>query len=353
MKKPEFALNAVFAKVRCLYGNRLTDKNYSELLNMRSVNEIAEYLKTKTAYSEIFEGLNTAGELHRARLEELLSNKTYNDLERVIRFQKYAGSDLYEYFIIKFDTVQLMNAMSSIQSGSSDYLFTFPVFYNERSKLDLYRLAQAKSYEALLKTAENTIYYDTLRSAVSKYRLTNNLTDVQSEFRNFTDREFIKLAAGKKKNTLSNKDELGSLYRTMKDIHLIKVLYRMIRFYVSGETSKNIAEPTLTGFTRRQFEELTNARTFDSLGEAVSKTYLSGAVSGKNGEEVFRSADGYLYKVLKNAVSRSNDPDTVMFAYFHLCDFEVKNIIHIIEGVRYGLPPSEIKPMLNGVSLSQ
>lgn len=350
MKKPDYALNSVFAKVRCLYGKRLTDKNYSELLNLRSVNEVAEYLKTKTSYSEIFEGLHTGGELQRTQLENLLTNKMYNEMESVIRFQKAAGNNLYEYFVIKFDTVQIMSVLGSIETKRGDYLFTFPVFYNERSNLDLYRLAQVKTYDELLSAAEKTIYYDTLRDALAKYRITRNLTEVQAAFRNFTDSEFIKLVAGKKKSTLSDKDELGNLYKMMKDIHLIKVLYRMLRFDISDEATAVLAVPTLTNFTSKQLRELVHAHSAPELDEVISRTYLSGIFTGKKDDDIFHLADEYLVKALTNAVRRSSDPGTVMFAYFHLSEFEIKNIIHIIEGIRYGLSPSEIIPMLSGVS---
>jgi len=36
-------------------------------------------------------------------------------------------------------------------------------------------------------------------------------------------------------------------------------------------------------------------------------------------------------------------------SFLQLEDIEIKNIIHIIEGIRYGLAPSEIEKLLVGV----
>ena len=348
MKMPNFAANAVFAKVRCLYGKRLTAKNYNDLLALHSVNDIAEYLRTKTAYSEIFEGLNVSGEWQRSQLETLLYNKMYNDCESVIRFQKAAGSDLYEYFILKYDTQQIVNVLSSLETKRRDYLFTFPVFYNERSHLNLYRLAQAKTQEDILDGVKGTPYYDTFRDALTKYRVLGNLTVVQAEFRNFLDGEFVKLVAGKKKKTISEKNELGNLYRTMKDVHLIKILYRMKRFTVAPEIIDTIRNPLLTHFTPKQIDTMLLAPDAASLDAIVSETYLGGIVTEQSDRDLSHRADEYLADVFTKAIRRSQDPGTVMFAYCYLCENEIKNIIHIIEGIRYGLSPIEILPMLSG-----
>lgn len=36
----------------------------------------------------------------------------------------------------------------------------------------------------------------------------------------------------------------------------------------------------------------------------------------------------------------------VLMSYIMLTDVEVDDIINIIEGIRYGMPPEQIKPML-------
>ena len=41
-----------------MYGRRLTDKDYEDLLACKTVPEVANYLKNETVYSEILSGLN-------------------------------------------------------------------------------------------------------------------------------------------------------------------------------------------------------------------------------------------------------------------------------------------------------
>lgn len=352
MKMPDFAMNSVFAKVRALYGKRLTVKNYNEMLNLTSINEIAEYLKTKTAYSEIFEGISNTEEFQRSRLENLLFNKMYNEMISVIRFQKAAGNELYEYFIMKYDTQQIIKVLSSLETKSDSYFFTFPAFYNERSKLDLYKMALSKTDDEILECTKNTIYYPTLRDALPKYRLSSTLSVVQADFNFFLDNQFIRLMSSKKKDTLPEKSETVDIYKRINDLSLVKALYRIKRFSLSEGVNTNINPPVVTLFTPKQLDEMIKSETSEQLCEVLSKTYLASLAAKIEDSDIYYATERMLFKMLSDAVSRSNDPQAVMFAYFNFAQAEIRNIIHIIEGIRYGLSPDEIRPMLSCQDIS-
>ena len=67
--------NATVAKIRAMYGNRLKQADYDELVNKSSVAEIAEYLKKNTHYGKMLSSIDTVN-IHRGFLEDLL--KRYN-----------------------------------------------------------------------------------------------------------------------------------------------------------------------------------------------------------------------------------------------------------------------------------
>ena len=50
-----YADNAVKAKAHAMYGKRLTKENYNDMLNCKSLVELANYLKTRTYYRSDFE----------------------------------------------------------------------------------------------------------------------------------------------------------------------------------------------------------------------------------------------------------------------------------------------------------
>lgn len=352
MKLPDYKGNAVYAKVRCIYGRRLTNRNYNDLLGLHSVNEVAEYLKTKTAYSEIFDGISSTSALQRGQLENLLFNKMYNELEAISRFQRAAGNSLYEYFIMKYDIVQLIKVLSSLRTKSDSYIFSFPVFYNERSKLDLYEVAKTKSEEELLSVTKNTIYYPVLKSAVSKYKLTGNLTAVQIEFKHFLDEQLALILFGKKKK-IPKKDDFAALYKTFNDVNTFKNLHRIMRFSVSPVVAQGAVRPVFTALSEKQRRELRASGSASQVETFVENSCYRDIIKKGTKSDFSACADEYLFKIFKNAVSHSSNPDIVMFSYVYLAENEIKNIIHIIEGIRYGLTPVEITPLLCGVSVNK
>lgn len=146
--------NAILAKSRAMYGRRLTERNYTELLNCHSVNEVANYLKNRTAYADIFEGTTTT-DIHRGQLETMLKKRVFDQYASLCRYEMSIGQDFYQYFIVRSDIDQIMSCARFLSTGHpGDYLFAMPAFFNQHTKLDLYALAAVNSFESLLAALE-------------------------------------------------------------------------------------------------------------------------------------------------------------------------------------------------------
>ena len=49
------------------------------------------------------------------------------------------------------------------------------------------------------------------------------------------------------------------------------------------------------------------------------------------------------FRRLEHQIYRSFNAPVVLYAFTQLCSYETSNIIHIIEGIRYGVDPSYIE----------
>ena len=49
------------------------------------------------------------------------------------------------------------------------------------------------------------------------------------------------------------------------------------------------------------------------------------------------------FRKLEHRIYRSFSAPVVLYAFMELCAYEVSNITHIIEGIRYGVDPSYIE----------
>ena len=79
------ASNAILAKARAMYGRRLTDNDYGQLIDCKSVPEVAAYLKSRTSYAHALTGLNE-NDIHRGQLEPVLRQDLYFDIFSLSRY---------------------------------------------------------------------------------------------------------------------------------------------------------------------------------------------------------------------------------------------------------------------------
>ena len=88
--------NVVSAKARAMYGRRLTARNYQEMLNCKSVTEIARYLAANTDYDKVLAGMNDR-EVHRGQLENRLKHKLLADSAALCRYEISISDALATY----------------------------------------------------------------------------------------------------------------------------------------------------------------------------------------------------------------------------------------------------------------
>ena len=91
--------NAVLAKARALYGERLRADDYRRLMGCRTMTELAAALKEHPVYADALADVNPQY-ARRAQLESLLRQSLYNRYDSLCRYDRSAGSKVYEYFTL-------------------------------------------------------------------------------------------------------------------------------------------------------------------------------------------------------------------------------------------------------------
>ncbi len=142
--------NAILAKARTMYGRRLTDKDYEDLLACKTVPEVANYLKNETVYSEILSGLNE-NDVHRGQLETLLRKKIFYEKVSLARFDMNSEKFLSVFFINRMEIEQIMRCISLLNIGrASEYAYEMPVFFEKHTNLNLKSFSEVTNLSELL-----------------------------------------------------------------------------------------------------------------------------------------------------------------------------------------------------------
>lgn len=342
--------SSINTKVHAKMRGTLNNADYDRLVNMRSVPEAAEYLKNNTRFAEIFRGIDVEN-IHRGQLEARLHMLMTRDLKSFLAFSGTSAKFFLSLFAIKDEIVYLKILLRLIMSDSppgfaGTYRFEGD-FYND---IDFTALANAKDFDTFANMLSGTIYGKVFHSFIGHPKRQNLF-----EIENALDLFYRNLVFNYMSKYLS-KNEKGFAEKTFgaeTDIDNIMLIVRAKKYY--GMTADMIYPYICTKSYRLKKEELQSIAEADSdsgMMDAIGKTCYARLFSGglKNAE----SRISVYTLELHSRMFHKNPYSIESILYFiKLKQIEIKNIIMIIEGIRYGVEPETIKGYLIGVTRSQ
>ena len=338
--------NAVLARVRAMYGKRLTPLDYSNLLSCSSNAEIANYLKARTSYGEIFSpsaGIQITAESIEFNLYKELSNR----LQKICTFERMIDDKFYDYYVLKSDIQLIIDAARTLVSTSSLASSYIPGdFFEKRSALNITKLYNAKSAAELIQALEHTRYYPTARKFIGVDGLFD-FSMVEIHLARF----YAEQAKQNSKKLLDKKSakELEEIVDLEIDCLNIANIYRLKKLNTLPEliAAKLIFEHgTIPKKRLIQMLEADSDFEFISL---LEKTKLGKNISLSDliyPESVFSKN---IYKINKRYLRFSSNPDIAVITYIRLLQFEIENITHIVEGKRYNMTNEQISQFLIGI----
>lgn len=339
------ASNAILAKSRALYGKRLKQQDYDELMNSRTINDIVSYLKTRTSYSSSFESANS--QMSTFQVEELLKLDILKTFEKVSRYENAPGREYYGYYLKKNDIEQIMRFIHFLSIGRpQDYLEVLPPFFNKHSDVDFYSLAASRSYDEMLEALKNTVYYGALKPFKDVFadprtyiKIENSLDKVLWE----QEKKIVSRYKG------SERKQIEEILTYRHDMENIVRIYRLKRFGVKEEvTAKEYVNPYFTALKDKDIEKMLKMNTAAEIISAVSNTAYKKYFNSTDFISVEDFTRRAIYSKLCHEIRFSTDPVVAMLCFFFLKENEVDNIIHITEGIRSGASPETISSVLIG-----
>ncbi len=341
----DLSKNATVVKARAMYGNRLKYEHYKELLNKKSVNEVAEYLKKNTHYSEILQNINT-DIIHRGFLEDLIKKHFYQKYEKITRFQLLHKDGFYKYLVKIGEIREILTSVMLLNAGlNEDHISTIPSYLIDKSSFDLLALARIKSLEELLLVIENTPYYDIVKSV----KIINKKIDFLS-CEVMLRTHYIKWLLD-----VVNKDfDKNSQNILLKQIHvhidLINLInsYRMKKYFnaTADEIQQNML-PFYGRMTRKKQLDLYQAKDIDEFVSILNKTVYGNQMVDSNKDVYFEwKLTKLRYRLAKRSLMFSENPAVSIYSLLYLFEIENENITNIIEGIRYKRDISYIENLL-------
>jgi len=342
-----FSNKAIATKARAMYGARVTAADYEELIKKRSVGEVAAYLRDNTHYRDVLSQVE-AGSIHRGQLENFLRSLPYIQYQRLIAFD-FGQQRFYRYRYFRDEIQQVVNLLRYLsgkgQGQASDrYDFRYDQRLVGQTTYDLEKLVQVGSYQELLEFFGDTPYGKILRRFPPDPSGQMDLMGCERELSTYyykgmltiIDREF---SGGARAALREN------IYLSVDWENLTQV-YRLKRFFHSGEDYIRGSILPFSTPSRKLIDQMIAAGTTQELHAALVKGGFP--MEGREAENNFieNMVLTLREKKCRRDLRNSPYPPVVLQAYMTHLEIELEDLINIIESVRYGLPPSEIRKML-------
>jgi V/A-type H+-transporting ATPase subunit C len=329
--------NAISAKLQAMYSNHLTDNDFKQLLEKKSVNDICAYLKNDTAYAEVLSGLDER-DAHRGHLEFVLKQKMLSEYMRMYQFMDLKKRNILKFWWMRHEIEYLKRSIRYIFNHEKQVDDVIDQqnkdFFMEHTKIDWEALAHAKTFSDCVKACENTPYADVLA------RAENLNADLFSVGMLLDSYYYVSL--WRAKDLLLDK-EGAKIFETLigPTIDMLNMtwIYRGIKyFHFDKELIYTYLIPVRYLLTEEMIIGMVEAESPEAMSLIAQKTRYAPLFDGV--EDGFFVEENYRRMMNQRAKSVFvNHPRSMaaVFAYFNLQEVEIFNVTMVIEGIRYSL----------------
>ncbi len=324
---------SINAKLKGMYAKRLKNDDLQDLAKQNNLKSAVAILKNKSS------SLNVLSEdADREQIEKVLNGEIIYDIEKIVKYLDKNDTQIFNLLISKYEIRCIKRAIKLLYSKNE---------YDENIKIwtntiftDLKGLESIKSIDEFLKIINNTKY----KKILKKYFENKNTEYSIFEIENELDKMYLKSIY----NSAGNNKNLKKMIGAKIDFTNILWIYRMKKYYNFSENKieKSIIDINYA-LKKNQILLLVKAKNIEELNEILKGTVYSN-IATDDIYELECNMKKYLHGLyIKNFKSNLLSINCI-YSYLNLVELENKDIISIIEAVRYGIDKEKLlKKLIN------
>ncbi|MBU5428251.1 V-type ATPase subunit [Tissierella pigra] len=336
---------AINTKIRVLKAKLLDKEDYISLMEKETIEEQVLYLKENTSYKEALKDIEDLEDIKQIEIE--LERNLIHEFERIIKYFTGGYRDLFKALILRYEIEDLklyLRAFGRDEGKIKTKINHLSLLSEKDYSFDPSELKNASNLEELVENLKGTIYYNSL----SPYKKEDPQKIIFYMEMNL-DRLYFNLLRNSSKN-LNKEDRLifEEILGRNEDLLNIEWIYRGLKFY-------NLIPEELINYTLPYGYELNykNLRkmcysNISGLEEMVLSTSYGFLFDTEKDVDLYmeRRIQRYIYYRFLSAFKKAKFDITLPFAYFHLLEYEIRDIVSILEAKKYGLKKEEMKEYL-------
>lgn len=317
-------------KIRVLKSRLLKDQDYINLMEKKNLNEQVIYLRDNTVYHDLLENLVNLNDIQQVEFE--LKRYIIIQFEKIIKYFSNDYERFYRALMLRYEVEDLkvyLRAIGRQEEVASKIRFVKDNHY----KIDVDKILKSKNLDEFIENLKGTIYYDALKPYKNEqddkilFHMEMNL-----------DRLYFR--------TLKmTSDNLGSVDRKLfedilgENVDLLNIewIYRGIKFYdLLPEELINYTLPYGSVFGYKEIKEMCYSSK-EKLIETVLNSPYALLFKEEKDIDLYMEINikRYLYNKFTGIFKKGKLDLGISLAYIHLLEFEIKDIISILESKKY------------------
>lgn len=336
--------SAVITKAKSKYGKRLKEKDYDTLLKCQSVAAVVNYLKTHTRYGDVLNRINE-NEVHRGQVETLLKQKIFYDFDSLCRYEMSEGSPFSDFIVRRYEIEQLIHFLLLLNCKKvEEYIFALPSYFNKHTDIDLYKLSTCRDFDSFIQTLENSDYQKILSEFAPDKNGIIDLAGAEDALNIYSYKELYDAIS--KRKSKKQKEKLKQLCDYVNDFCNLSRILRLKKYYEMEPSQVKSHLMPYGSIKERTLDSMCNAKNIDEVFDIMSTTRIGKRIKQMSIEKEEQLSIVSRFNMCRRMLYYSNDPAVVLLAYMYVNEAELKNIIAIIEGVRYQSSREHIQSLL-------
>jgi len=336
---------AMAAKAKAMYGKHLKSDDYTELLRKKTVQEIAGYLKSETAFKSVLQGINEFA-IHRGHLEMLIRQTFYLDFLELIRYGQSNKDHFYEYGVLMIEMKQILMTIRLLsETDKTNQIAQLPIFANRMISFDVEKLIKVNTFDELLSVLKNTPYYSLLKPLKPRSLLDIDYANFEVVLKSYYYKRVYEII--EQEFTGKDKQDIRDLFDTQIELENITKIYRLKKYYNSSPSDiKKVLNPTYKRINKKLLDELIETKDAQGFLLAINQNGYNIPTDVKEFQYIEYQMDAIMFDLNKRLMRFSTNPNIILVSYLSLLEIEIRNIIDIIEGIRYKVENDKIAKLL-------
>ncbi len=329
-----------------MFAKRISPAEYEELMRRRTVPELAAILKRHPYFGDSLATLSTI-DPHRGQIEELLSMDIFKKYQALEKYN-YSGDAFTGYYLWECEAREVLKALHLLSIGlPGAYLNQIPAYLVGHTRIDLFRLGQARNFGMVVEAAHGAPYYKALRARWLADPLLRDFPMVEAAMlrRYYADlfERIGKTLRGRERRTVS------ALFSQEAEVYNLELIMRVKTYFPHVYRHEQL-RGLLLPYRYRLGGATLNALVEAQSPEAVMQIFRQSPAIHYTGpatpDDLAGAGSQRIYTFARRVLHLTASPQAALAAFVNLAKLERDNVVNVVEGVRYGLPPETIRTML-------